>query len=255
MSSNKYRFTIKVLTLGHTSLLGKQGTQREKVTKGSFAWGQWLVGSVLSGFAVWKLTMKLLQWGVSTVLAGVAAIYEQAREFITFPLDLLHIPLSDAEKNCVVICLVLVGAVLRAMFRDAEFVRPFFRSFWTTRNLLLLGGLTILFFIPYWIFLRSAEMQIRIWIWICVLASIEIAVVFPLLGISYVRVRPRKLAPPDVLQERGIVHVSPHYGLVLASRENRRRAKLASMKKLVLFNILGTGFWGSILMLLNSATS
>lgn len=86
--------------------------RNESDVKQSFAWGQLFAGSLIGGLAVWKLLHKLTNTEPSEWFRGVALAYDEVREFLMTPLQWMD--LTADEKNAVTICIVLIGASVRA---------------------------------------------------------------------------------------------------------------------------------------------
>lgn len=82
--------------------------------KRSFAWGQLFVGSILAGFSVYQLGLKALSMPPSEMLAGIVATYEAVRDFLVTPLLWLQLDLTGWDRDALVISAVLLSALVRA---------------------------------------------------------------------------------------------------------------------------------------------
>lgn len=78
----------------------KRDESQASDVKASFAWGQLFVGSVLAGFAVWKLLLKATNSEVSEVLLGLSQTYEAVRDFLMLPFSWVDLDLTGDEKPC-----------------------------------------------------------------------------------------------------------------------------------------------------------
>lgn len=102
-----------------------QGDDQLSEVKASFGWGQLIAGSLIGGLSVWKLLHKLTNTEPSEWFRGIAAAYEQAREFLFLPLSLIHVDVGATQKNLCIVITVLASAVLRQRSTRLSFFVPF----------------------------------------------------------------------------------------------------------------------------------
>jgi len=81
-------------------------------------WGQMVVGAVIGGVATWMILLNQSGVAPSSMLAGVAATYEAARDFVLTPVaEWLGIQLSPDYRDALALLAVLFAAIGRASLR------------------------------------------------------------------------------------------------------------------------------------------
>jgi len=177
--------------------------QQSNDVKQSFAWGQLFVGSILAGFSVYQLALKAMSMPPSEMLAGFVAAYEAVRDFLMLPFQWVQLDLTASDKNLVVVCMVLLGAVVRGASRETLIA-----------TLILVSVVVPLFVGPL--------ASVSYWIEQIFFMLTATSIVIPLL----------LMALPATM-----------------------RRNLGWSENLILLNIAFTMGWGTILLLLNWATS
>jgi hypothetical protein len=202
----------------------KNDNQQADDVKQSFAWGQLFVGSILAGFSVYQLALKAMSVPPSDMLAGFVATYEAVRDFLMIPFSWMHLDLTAIEKNLLVICGVLVGALVRASGPRAP--SPYLTAIGFV--LLLATDYTFGADSP----LKKMGPDVASWIACLTAALLLVAIALPL-NLSL-----------------GFRHLKPHRDYPRGSF-----APFVLWSRFVLLNILFTVGWGTVLLLLNWATS
>jgi hypothetical protein len=81
-------------------------------------WGQLIVGAVIGGVATWMIMLNQSGVAPSSMLAGVAATYEGARDFVLNPVaDALGVQLSPDYRDALALLAVLFAAIARTSLR------------------------------------------------------------------------------------------------------------------------------------------
>jgi hypothetical protein len=95
--------------------------QSDVQTAGTLPWGQLIVGSVVGGLALWIVALNVFGVAPSAMLAGVASIYEAARDTATAPPRWLQIDLSPNAKDGLAFLLVMFAAMIRTARRYPDY--------------------------------------------------------------------------------------------------------------------------------------
>lgn len=206
--------------------------------KSSFAWGQLFVGSIVSGLAIWKLALKLMNSEPSAILAGLASAYDEVRDFLVKPLEWVHFDISAHERDVLVLCTVLGGAYLRGLFRLPSPIVSFF----------LFGSLLS------WYFFRWLPDLFVPWVGDAIAAaSARLHVRQSLLEIAFALIIVTTLGPVW-----DVVFGAPYKQAILNRAPNafRRGVDLesTSVNRLIILSVLFAALWGVALLLLNWAT-
>lgn len=93
----------------------KRDAEQLSDVKASFAWGQLFAGSLIGGLAVWKLLHKVTNTEPSEWFRGLAAAYEEWRDWAMTPFEWLHIDFNADEKNFFVIAALLIAGFVRSL--------------------------------------------------------------------------------------------------------------------------------------------
>jgi len=83
-------------------------------------WGQFIVGAVIGGVATWMIVLNQSGVAPSSMLAGVAATYEAARDAVLTPAaEALGVQLSPGYRDALALLAVLFAAIVRTSLRYA----------------------------------------------------------------------------------------------------------------------------------------
>jgi len=206
--------------------------------KQSFAWGQLFAGSVIGGLAVWKLLHKMTSTEPSVWFAGLARAYEEVRDFLMTPFEWIQLDLTADEKNVLVICVVLVGALVRALTGFPALARSFINA--------------VGFAFVFVILIYGIRLLIK------TLPGVEGGNQIGVLEAIAMDLRAEDIRPPIVLFAFVAIFVSLFTPIVnLLSRRVLVGPAVAAapVHSLILLNLLFTAAWGCALLLLNWATS
>ena len=173
--------------------------------RASFAWAQLLVGSILSGLAVWKLWLKGIDAQPSELLFGISIAYDEVRNFLLLPLRMLKLEAPPFVGDLIAINLVFLGAQAR---QAAQSKRVMLLLLWT---IFIPTTLALLLNVPQ---VFGGEIESRLVQWLTYSAAMSIFFT---------------LFPPPILQLRE--------------------------QAFVYLNLAATVCWGTVLLLLNWATS
>jgi hypothetical protein len=94
--------------------------QEATVAPRSMPWGQLIAGVVVGGVATWMILLNQTGVAPSSMLAGVAAKYEAARDFVLNPVaEAVGVKLSPDYRDALALLVVLFAAIARASMRHA----------------------------------------------------------------------------------------------------------------------------------------
>jgi hypothetical protein len=208
---------------------GKQGEDQLSDVKASFAWGQLFAGSLIGGLAVWKLLHKMTNTEPSEWFVGLSRAYEEVRDFVMLPFDWINFDLTESEKNILALCIVLIGAIGRAVIAARGELGIYVRSTVLATGALLIdsvffGGIARRFYLDAFQGMALFS-DVRPLLFSTFLVSVALSVIqIPLVIMQF------------FLGDIG-------------------RDKSAGVQGFVFKNILFTVGWGTVLLLLNWATS
>jgi hypothetical protein len=84
-------------------------------------WVQIIVGAIIGGVAVWMILLNQAGVAPSSMLSGVAAAYQAARDAVLTPIaEAFGVALSPGYRDAVALLAVLFAAIVRTSLRYAE---------------------------------------------------------------------------------------------------------------------------------------
>jgi hypothetical protein len=192
--------------------------------KGTSAWAQLFVSSILSGCAVWRLLRRVFDLGATSLLASLAGAYERARDILMLPFSWVHVPLTPSDKDFLALDLVLLGALARATQQHPQ--KRFVEIF------------SLVAFAGYFCFLPPPLPGTHMWVGVISADIFAIAILDPVISLE--RLRLQKEAKRE--------HSSSDIWI-----EDPTEAADGAFYWFVVSTILATGFWAIVLLLLDSA--
>lgn len=210
-------------------------TDQTSDAKRSFAWGQLFAGSLIGGLAVWKLGHKLTNTEPSEWFTGLSVAYEEVRDFL---FSWVHMNLSADEKSVLVMCVVVYGAVLRAV------------GYFPHWRALLIIGTWFVFVAGSFALLIASDNSVLP----RVLEPIASALL-PIFSLGIGGVRGPVIFLANVAVWSALLGGAMATVDRLTARPHAEVRRLEAIQRLTIYNILFTVGSGIILLLLNWATS
>ncbi|MDZ4866610.1 MAG: hypothetical protein SGI91_04760 [Alphaproteobacteria bacterium] len=144
----------------------------------STPWVQILVGAVIGGVAVWMIVLSQAGVAPSSMLSGVAATYQAARDAVLTPIAAaLGVVLSPGYRDALALLAVLFAAIVRTSLRYAA-------SWWIIAIAVVLAsaGALWLAFVPHPWVPTSTDVAER-WIQRALYITIGFTILAPLAGL------------------------------------------------------------------------